>query len=314
MKPFGRTGPAGAVAFLAALLTAVAAAAPPPVRVALMDFSTDDNSWRNAQAAASLTSLVQIRLANEPRVEWVERAQLDLARQELKLSEMELLSGALPIRRGKWVKADWLIKGRFSTDDKNQRTLSFELIDLRHADVLASRTIGFPGKATPEIQPSREQVQLAAGAVRQLLAEARHRQQETEGQVLLAPLFLVNVSRFGLSQGEAVLEPEFYAALERVAVTNQHLRLIRFPKAYQAMEESEMVLDGLVEADPQAWQQTADLYVWGTCLGPVCGPVRLPAGRQPVALRVSDGGDHGNVCSLAGGRAATVPPAIRSGR
>ena len=97
-------------------LTAAAAPSTQPVRAALMDFSVDDNSWRSAQAAADFTSLLQVQLANEPGVEWIERAQLDLARQELKLSEMELLGGASPIRRGKWAKADWMITGQFSLD------------------------------------------------------------------------------------------------------------------------------------------------------------------------------------------------------
>src|ERR1019366_2888243 len=98
------------------------------------DFSTDDNSWRSAQAAAHFTSLLQIQLAQEPGVEWVERAQLDLARQELKLSEMELISGASPIRRGKWAKAHWLVTGQFSLDDQSRRTLFLEITDLQHAD------------------------------------------------------------------------------------------------------------------------------------------------------------------------------------
>ena len=82
-------GLVAALVLPSSLLGAAAAPGSPPVRIALMDFSTDDNSWRNAQAAANFTSLVQIQLGKEPGVEWVERAQLDLARQELKLSEME---------------------------------------------------------------------------------------------------------------------------------------------------------------------------------------------------------------------------------
>jgi hypothetical protein len=249
---------------LLACLAARAAPSPAPVRVALMDFSTDDNSWRSAQAAANSTSVLQIRLASEPGVEWVERAQLDLARQELKLSEMELIGGSSPIRRGKWAKANWLVTGQFSLDDKNQRTLSLEITDLQHADVLASQTITFPVNPTESIQPGSDQVELVASALHRLLAAARQRQQETEGQIIVAPLFLVNLSEFGFGQGEESLERGFYEALERAATTNRHLRFIRFPKAYRAMDESEMVLDGLVEADPQAWLQTADLYVWGT--------------------------------------------------
>ena len=261
---------------LAACMATGAAPAPRALRVALMDFSTDDNSWRNSQAAANFTSLLQIQLANEPGVEWVERAQLDLAKQELKLSEMELIGGSSPIRRGKWAKADWLVTGRFSLDDKNQRTLGLEVTDLQHADVLASQTITFPGHATAQIQVAHDVVELAATALRQLLADARRRQQASAGQVLVAPLFLVDISRFGFGYDRRSLQSAFYDALERAAATNRHLRLIRFPKAYQAMDESEMVLDGLVEANRQAWQQTADLYVWGTyCM------TNDPAGAKP---------------------------------
>lgn len=45
-------------------------------RVALMDFSTDDNSYRSAQTGVNFTSLLQVQLVNEPGLEWVERAQL----------------------------------------------------------------------------------------------------------------------------------------------------------------------------------------------------------------------------------------------
>ena len=64
---------------LPAGLAAVAAPSAPPIRVALMDFSTEDNSWRSAQAAANFTRLLQIQLADAPGFEWVERAQLDQA-------------------------------------------------------------------------------------------------------------------------------------------------------------------------------------------------------------------------------------------
>src|SRR6516164_6368512 len=82
------------------------------IRVALMDLAVDDNSYGSAQAAARFSSLVQIQLGNEPGIEWVERAQLEFARKELQLSEMDLLSATADIRRGKWVKAEWLITGR----------------------------------------------------------------------------------------------------------------------------------------------------------------------------------------------------------
>jgi enamine deaminase RidA (YjgF/YER057c/UK114 family) len=274
---------------LAACMATGAAPAPPALRVALMDFSTHDNSWRNTQAAANFTSLLQIQLANEPGVDWVERAQLDLARQEIKLSDMDLIGGASPIRRGRWAKADWLVTGHFSLDDKSQHTLFLEITDLQHADVLASQTITFPGQAAPQVEPAQDQVKLAARALHELLAKAGHRQRETKDKVLVAPLFLVNLSRFGFSRGEDSLPRGFTEALERAAATNRHVRFIRFPKAYQAMDESEMVLDGLVEADPQAWQQTADLYVWGSYAVTNCRTGATFQSKLEIMLHLWDG-------------------------
>src|SRR5436190_10545484 len=66
----------------------------PPVRVALMDFSTDDNSYRSVQAAANFTALLQIELGATPGIEWVERTQLELAKKELALSDLEMAAGS----------------------------------------------------------------------------------------------------------------------------------------------------------------------------------------------------------------------------
>jgi hypothetical protein len=90
------------IRLLLGFYSAPAAETASPIRVALMDFSTDDNSYRKAQAAANLTSLLQIELANEPGLEWIERAQLALAKQELNLAALESLAGSAAIRRGNW--------------------------------------------------------------------------------------------------------------------------------------------------------------------------------------------------------------------
>lgn len=234
------------------------------LRVALMDFSTDDNSYRSAQVAADFTGILQANLAGETNIEWVERAQLEKARQELELSLMSTMGGNAAISRGKWAKADWLVTGQFSLDDQNRRTLALEITDLQHADVLARQTLIFSNAAVAPFQTDSNQVNVASVGLSQLLIKALARQQATEDMVLVAPLFLAEVTRNGFSRGGGVLEQGFENALERSASTNGHIRLVRFPKAYRSAGESEMVLDGLVEADQNAWQHAADLYVWGT--------------------------------------------------
>src|SRR5438105_4482425 len=73
------------IAIMASLLVPDESSA--AIRVALMDFSVDDNSYRSAEAAANFASLLQIELANEAGFDWVERVQLALAKKEPGLSE-----------------------------------------------------------------------------------------------------------------------------------------------------------------------------------------------------------------------------------
>ena len=252
-----------AMILVPAALAARAGESAAPVRVALMDFSVDDNSYRSAQSAIDFTSLVQVQLANAAGIDWIERAQLDLARKEIGLTAMSSFNGAFNLRCGKWLKADWMITGRFSSDDRDHRTLFLEITELQHADVLASGTFEIPGDNTPQLLADPATVQFVAGKLRGLLADARGQQQRIAGQIVIAPLFFADTSHFSFSDA-ASLQSGFSEALERAAATNRQVRLVHFPKAYQAIEESEMALDGLIDLKTGAWQPSADLFVWGT--------------------------------------------------
>lgn len=233
------------------------------VRVALLDFSTDDNSYRSIQAAADFTSLVQIGLANEPQTEWVERAQIHLAKKEFALAEMKAAGGASPVQRGRMLGADWLVTGHFSSDDREQPTLSFQVIEVEHADVIASDTVVLPEVAGGNNRFGAKQVEIAATSLRRLFADARSNAAQARDQARLAFLFFVDTGANPYARVPEGFSRELLQALERAAITNQHVRLLRFPKAYQATEESEMAVDGIIGAAQDRWRQTADLYAWG---------------------------------------------------
>lgn len=235
-----------------------------PVRVALMDFSTDDNSYRSIQVAADFTSLVQMGLVNEPGIEWIERSKISLAKQEFGLAEMRAAGVASPIRRGRVVGADWLVTGRFSSDDQGRSTLSVQVIELKYADVIASDTIRLPDKGKGWIQLEQYQTTFVVEALQQLFAKARTYQRQAANQAQVALLFLVDTSEHGFRRETDVLPREFSDALEREAAINRQIRLIHFPRAYQSTDESEMIVDGIIESGQDSWSRTADLYVWGT--------------------------------------------------
>ncbi len=263
-----------------------------PTRVALMDFSTDENSYRSIQAAADFTSLVQIELAGEAGIEWVERAQISLAKQEFGLAGLKAAGGSAPLRQGRMLGADWLVTGHFSSDDKSRATLAIQVIELKHADVIAEETVTLPDQGKGWAQLESGQVTFAVGALRKLFTKAQVSQQQMANQARIAFLFLADTSSWpGFRKGTEVLSRELSDELERAVAANGKIRLIRFPKAYQSTGESELVVDGIIEAGQDSWSRTADLYVWGTySVTNTRTPGRMES-RLDLGLNLWDGAD-----------------------
>jgi hypothetical protein len=231
-------------------------------RVALMDFTVDDNSYPSSEVARDFTVALQAELSGEQEIEWVERSQLRLAEKELRLSALGLMAGGDPMRQGKWVKADWLVQGRFTTGLDDQRwKLTLRVVDLSHADLLAEQSLDWGTE--PPSQVASRQVSLAAKEMKALLAAARTRSARAAGQIVIAPLFFYSGEWF--SERLNALEKEFPQLFEAMAATRPSVRLLRFPKAYQAIEESELAAGGWVETPSDCWQHLADVYVWGSC-------------------------------------------------
>jgi hypothetical protein len=140
-------------------------------RIALLDFTADDNSWPSSQAAADFTIALQARLSGETEVVWVEREQLKLAESELRLSELGRMAGSDAIRRGKWVRADWLLLGRFTLDEDDERIARLELLDLNHAELLSEKTVILSGDGSITASPAK--LDAIKAAVEEMLHEGR---------------------------------------------------------------------------------------------------------------------------------------------
>jgi hypothetical protein len=242
-----------AVIFLAALQIE---ASP---KVALMDFSTDDNSYRSAQKAADFTVLVQAKLSDGGTVEWIERSQLELAEKELSLTALSSDKSSA-VRRGRWVKADWLVTGEFSQDDEARRILLLEVLDLHHADLLASRTVTLTNDNAFDVSEAGS----VADDLRALLADAKKTMEKDGKKIVLAPLFFFENQPFGFRfNANDAVQQDFFDELQNVFTTNSTVRLARFPHVNRSLDEMQMVLSGMVEDDQNAWQKLADYYLWG---------------------------------------------------
>ena len=235
-----------------------------PLRVAMMDFTTDDGLVRSAAGAAQWTALTQDGLARqEPAVVWIERAQLQLAADELHLSAGGFTSADGSLQVGAWLKADLAILGRFNRNGKENdgHTLRLEIVDLRRADTLAVRTLPVAGDRRDAVTLNPALIPASVGALHDALAEARQKLARANGQKIVAPLFFRNTDPSPrLNHFESDLSDTF----ARSADATRDVGVLRFPQADAARGEAELAVRGLAESDAGAWQRVADLYVWGS--------------------------------------------------
>ena len=272
---------------------AVVSAPPPaysgkPVRAVLSEFTSDDDSYRSAVMAGNVSELLQAQLANEPGVEWVARDQVKAAERELELGVAGMNSPAAMLRVGKWVKADLLVSGRFSSTN-DVRSLRIEVIDLQHADVLAQEATTIHGATSGPLKIPPVDIATIQERVRTVLIQARRRAESAAAQVSIAPLFFSNTSG---NHRLDVLEGDVQSALVEAAATRSGIRILQFPRAQTAAGEAELVLAGLVEQDPIAWQKVADVYVWARYEETKVDGVAFEQTPVTFTLYLWDGGDE----------------------
>ena len=228
-------------------------------RVALNAFTTDENVWESMSAAREFAGLIQAELAGEPGVEFVEREQLGLVNQELALNAaLAPPSLASLMQRARLNKADWLIDARFATAN-DDRELHIEIIDLAHADLLVERRIKI-GKVESPLRGVLAQRRTIADAVREALRDAQKREREIAGRPIVAVLFYPD---------SEVFQREFAAALANPELPGGALRVLRFPRANESLEEAQMVLGGFAEDAVGTWTDVGPLRVPRACAN--CG-------------------------------------------
>ena len=280
-----------------------AAETPAPVRVALMDFSTDDSVYQNDLAARDFSAAVQAAVARDTHFELVEREQLARAAQELGLSKIAQAADDARVRVGKWVKADLLVLGHCLRNGA-ETALVIEVVDLDHADVLATHTTTLAGVRDFQRGPLLNQVPLVGRELNALLQRAAetHKQGKLQTAVALRSLqrienrFWVPFLDEGTRHTLALFPDMMVKAFQQFAETNHQIRLIQFPRANRAMEEAELIFAGLAQSDSDAWKKLADLYVW-TDLVVSNLPAKNWGGPNPkqtltLAVHIWDGHDQ----------------------
>jgi ankyrin repeat protein len=231
------------------------------IRVAVSDFTTDDNSYQSMLAAENFAAATQAQLGEIAGMEWVERQQWQKAAQELKLTTLSRAGTANALRLGRWVKADWQVRGEFIRAEKEGRILRLEIIDLTRADVLTELTLKITGETNQPLQLLTVDVTACTTALRQALTDATRRWEQVRARPTVAPLFFGNI---GKSERLDFLESDLLNVFQTVAAESNDIHVLRFPHSNEAAGEAEFALAGLVDTDPDAWSKLADVFVWGS--------------------------------------------------
>lgn len=266
-------------------LSALAATEAP--RTALLDFATQDAPGSEDPAVTDFSRAVQARLLTRDDFAWVERQEFDRLLREVDLAGTGRVNPLSAVRLGHWLRADLLLRGEIARPESGRAELTIEVIDLKRAELLA--TTKAPVTVSPRgwVRPSGADVRAAADAAAKALIAARTELQARSARRIVAPLFFRNVGR---TDRLDFLEPRLSEALRQASTAASDCHVVRFPSTSAAAGESELVLAGLTDTDPDAWQKVADVYVWGSFQEHAADGVAFPEVPVTIVVNVWSGG------------------------
>lgn len=226
-----------------------------PIRVALMNFTVEELSYRSSKAAVDLTGVLQAELAASPPtgVEFVERAELDRAVAELQLGGVGLADRRDGLRAGHWARADWAVFGTLQTNRVGGgfRHLHLELVELARATVISATNL--PVRSTSETHFSvapREFDRLAVELGGWLTGEVR-REPERRSALVIASLPLEGI----------IADMQWWT--NPAAAVGTPLRHLSLDAARQATAETDFALAGLTLGVTNL-PMPAEFIVWPT--------------------------------------------------
>jgi len=232
-------------------------------RVAWFDFHVSPSGARHEATARELAALLQGQV-RVPGVEFVERSELTQSEQELRLGLLGFAARTDLLRAGRWLRADFAVRGNLFNNPGGTWELQLELIDLARAEILQRTNAFLSGMAGSSLLAAATTA-IPTAMVADWLQAAHQDRLNTRDWVKIAVLPQTPDSETlagrlaGLTQGGPV-------------------RISRLSRAGSAVDEADLALGGLTEFDGEAWLKVADYYVW-TESGDPAGSLRVWNGR-----------------------------------
>lgn len=227
-------------------------------RVAVAGFSIDSGRYETMEKLAGFIEILEVLLSGSGEFELVSRENLEQGLDELERSAYGFVEQRTAVRMGAWAGADILVTGSFSGRVREGRGLQVEVIDLRRGDLLGQRFFEWEEDGGWE---DIAFIQRVAAGSREEVIEAIDYLRKAADKTVIAPLFFTNTSK---TRRVDFFEDLFLEKVRNQVQEAEGLRLLTFSRAGMARGEAELVLTGLVDANAEAWERVADIYVWGS--------------------------------------------------
>jgi hypothetical protein len=219
----------------------------------------------------------------------VERDNLEAARKELRLTTFGLTDPSSAVQIGRWVKADFAIKGVFVHPVSKPSHLLVEVIDLERADVLGKRLVRLGERTDDKLPADDASLEQFAEAVRGAIADAIAEKERSRNQTIVATLHFQN----GIPANRLdFFENDMMEVFADANGTQDRVRFVQFPRAADAMEEADLIAEGLVTEGEDAWRRIADYYVWGSYQEVNSSGVAFEQVPVEATICVWDGGER----------------------
>jgi ankyrin repeat protein len=230
-------------------------------RVAVIDFSLTEAEGSRDPEIVNFSRDVQARLLVHSEFAWIERQEFDRIEQEVDRGGLAQTGATAAVRLGHWLHADLLVRGEITGSAPGKGELTIEVIDLKRAEVVGSRKVPVTVNPWNLVRPVAADADRAAATALSVLKESQEILERNRAAVVIAPLYFRNT---GITERLNYLEGRLTDAITQTAARTPAVRVLQFPRTSAASGESELVVAGLTDSDPDAWQQVADWYVWGT--------------------------------------------------
>jgi hypothetical protein len=164
------------------------------LKAAFAAFSADGTSYRAENTARQFTDALSAAVMNSKfsQVEWIERADANLLKEELELSKSGFVTVEDRARVGRWAECDLLLAGRFVTLPGKGLTLALEIVQPRRGELLISTNLHLGKTLASGSKAVFEELDRVAEVTRQLLTVACEVANQQRDQVSIALVAICN--------------------------------------------------------------------------------------------------------------------------